>query len=250
MFVTSAMRRMNRKAASTMPTSMATVKSTSTVSRNVVSRTATSLLGARNSAMNVRHSLMWNATTTRIAASVASGIRPAQRPKKSVINSSVIACTIPAIGVRPPFFTFVAVRAIAPVAGIPPNNGEAILAMPCATSSMLERWRPPIMPSATTADRGDRDHERPRIDRIEGVNIGVPLRQERRWDGRHLETEQVTDLTREDDQRDAAGEADRHRIGNELDRTAEPQQAEGDEDEASHERGHDQPIDAVLEHYP
>ena len=155
MFVTSAMRRMNRKAASTMPTSMATVKSTSTVSRNVVSRTATSLLGARNSAMNVRHSLMWNATTTRIAASVASGIRPAQRPKKSVINSSVIACTIPAIGVRPPFFTFVAVRAIAPVAGIPPNNGEAILAMPCATSSMLERWRPPIMPSATTADSSD-----------------------------------------------------------------------------------------------
>src|SRR6266513_335476 len=294
MFVTSAMRRMSRK---------------------VVSRTATSLLGARNSAMNVRHSLMWNATTTRIAASVASGIRPAQRPKKSVINSRVIACTIPAIGVRPPFFTFVAVRAIAPVAGIPPNNGEAMLAMPCATSSMLERWRPPIMPSATTADssdsiaarsaivkagrgqagvdlaepsadrldrqvqqlgqrgghdqrdkrprnaggdlgphqndreRGDGDHERPRIDRIEGVNIGVPLRQERRWDGRHLETEQVTDLTREDDQRDAAGEADRHRIGSELDRTAEAQQAEGDEDEAGHERGHDQPIDAVLEHY-
>ena len=58
MFVTSAMRRMKRKAASTMPTSIATVRSTSTVSKKVVSNTATSLLGARNSDANVRHSLM------------------------------------------------------------------------------------------------------------------------------------------------------------------------------------------------
>ena len=49
----------------------------------------------------------------------------------------------------------VAVRAIAPVAGIPPKSGEAMLATPCATSSMLERCRPPIMPSATTAERSD-----------------------------------------------------------------------------------------------
>ena len=56
--VTSAMRRMNRKAASTIPTSIATVRSHSTVSRNVVSSTATSLFGARNSATKVRHSLM------------------------------------------------------------------------------------------------------------------------------------------------------------------------------------------------
>ena len=66
-----------------------------------------------------------------------------------------MACAIPATGVRPPFFTFVAVRAIAPVAGIPPEIGEAMLAIPCATSSMLERWRPPIMPSATTAESSD-----------------------------------------------------------------------------------------------
>ena len=58
MLVTSAIRRMNRNAASTMPTSMATVRSQKTVSRNVVSSTATSLFGARNSLMNVRHSLM------------------------------------------------------------------------------------------------------------------------------------------------------------------------------------------------
>src|SRR5881398_1669263 len=83
------------------------------------------------------------------------GMRPAQRPKNKAMRSSVTACTIPATGVRPPFFTLVAVRAIAPVAGIPPNSGDAMFATPCATSSMFERWRPPIMPSATTAERSD-----------------------------------------------------------------------------------------------
>ena len=83
------------------------------------------------------------------------GIRPAQRPKNNVMSSSVTACVMPATGVRPPFFTLVAVRAIAPVAGIPPNRGDAMLATPWATSSMLERWRPPIIPSATTAESSD-----------------------------------------------------------------------------------------------
>jgi hypothetical protein len=62
---------------------------------------------------------------------------------------------MPAIGVRAPDLMLVAVRAIAPVAGIPPNKGEAMLATPCATSSQLERWRVPAMPSAITAERSD-----------------------------------------------------------------------------------------------
>ena len=40
------------------------------------------------------------------------------------------ACTIPATGVLPPARTLVAVRAIAPVAGNPPNSGEAMFAAP------------------------------------------------------------------------------------------------------------------------
>ena len=55
------------------------------------------------------------------------------------MRSNASACVIPATGVRPPFFTFVAVRAIAPVAGIPPKSGDAMFATPCATSSMFER---------------------------------------------------------------------------------------------------------------
>ncbi len=62
---------------------------------------------------------------------------------------------MPATGVRPPFFTFVAVRAIAPVAGIPPKSAEAMFATPCPTSSTFDLWRLPIMPSATTAESSD-----------------------------------------------------------------------------------------------
>ncbi len=153
--VTSAIRFMKRNAASTMPTCTATVRSTSTVRRNVVSRTATSLLGVRRSCANARHSLMWYATTTRIAASVASGMYRAHFPRKRNAIATTSACIMPATGVRPPFLTLVAVRAMAPVAGIPPKSPDAMFATPCATSSMLELWRLPIMPSATTAESSD-----------------------------------------------------------------------------------------------
>jgi len=49
----------------------------------------------------------------------------------------------------------VAVLAIAPVAGIPPNNGVTIFAVPCAINSIFDRCLPPIIPSATTAERRD-----------------------------------------------------------------------------------------------
>ena len=49
----------------------------------------------------------------------------------------------------------VAVRAIAPVAGIPPNSPDAMFAIPCPTSSTFDLWRVPIIPSATTAESSD-----------------------------------------------------------------------------------------------
>jgi len=71
------------------------------------------------------------------------------------ITKSVIECTIPAIGVRPPFLILAAVRAIAPVAGIPPNNTEPILPIPCPISSWLLLCLLFTIPSATTAERRD-----------------------------------------------------------------------------------------------
>ena len=62
---------------------------------------------------------------------------------------------MPATGVCAPARMLVAVRAIAPVAGNPPKSGEAMLAMPWATSSTLESCRSPVMRSATIADISD-----------------------------------------------------------------------------------------------
>ena len=49
----------------------------------------------------------------------------------------------------------VIVRAIAPVAGIPPKNGTTTFATPCAINSVLELCLSPITPSATIADNSD-----------------------------------------------------------------------------------------------
>ena len=59
---------------------------------------------------------------------------------------------MPDTGPCAPERTLVAVRAMVPVTHSPPNSAEAILAIPCATSSQLERCRRPVMLSATTAD--------------------------------------------------------------------------------------------------
>ena len=62
---------------------------------------------------------------------------------------------MPETGPRAPARTLVAVRAMVPVTQMPPNSAEPMLATPCATSSQFERWRRPVMPSATTADSSD-----------------------------------------------------------------------------------------------
>ena len=62
--------------------SIATVRSTSTVSRKVVSSTATSLRGACSSERNTRHSLMFQATTTRMAIATWSKLRDVLRMSK------------------------------------------------------------------------------------------------------------------------------------------------------------------------
>jgi hypothetical protein len=46
---------------------------------------------------------------------------------------------MPETGLSAPARTLVAVRAIVPVTQSPPKQADAILAMPCATSSQLER---------------------------------------------------------------------------------------------------------------
>ena len=60
------------------------------------------------------------------------------------------------------------------------------------------------------------------------------------------QAEQFADLAGEDDDGDAGGEADRHRIGDEFDVGAEPEIADRQQEDAGHHRGEDQPVDAVA----
>ena len=83
------------------------------------------------------------------------------------------ACSIPATGPCAPERTFVAVRAMVPVTQRPPNSAEPMFATPCATSSQFERWRRPVMPSATTADRSDSMAPSSVSDRAEGSSVTI-----------------------------------------------------------------------------
>ena len=80
----------------------------------------------------------------------------------------VTAWIRPATGVLPPARMFVAVRAIAPVAGNPPNRADPMLAMPCASTSALGRCCPPIIRSATIADKRDSTAARKAMTKAEG----------------------------------------------------------------------------------
>src|SRR3546814_12743427 len=82
------------------------------------------------------------------------------------------ACSMPAIGERAPDRMLVAVRAIAPVAGRPPNRAETVLATPWATSSQFERLRRPVMPSPTTAaSKIERESRRERRDHYVQISV-------------------------------------------------------------------------------
>ena len=104
---------------------------------------------------NDSQSAIFAATTSRTAASVVIGMSAARGMSTSSIIVSVTQCVIPAIGVRPPFRTFAAVLAIAPVAGIPPNSPEKIFPSPWPISSAFDLCVSPIIPSETTAESSD-----------------------------------------------------------------------------------------------
>lgn len=85
-----------------------------------------------------------------IAGSEIGDASVANRSRKARTNR---ICTTLEIGLTTPERIFVAVRAIKPVAGIPPNSGGMILAIPWLKNSRFEScFLPSFIPSATTAD--------------------------------------------------------------------------------------------------
>ena len=83
---------------------------------------------------------------------------------------------MPETGVLPPLLMLAVVRAIAPVAGMPPKRIEPTLATPWAISSQSDLWRLPVMPSATTAESSDSIAASRAIVRAEGINSRTSLR--------------------------------------------------------------------------
>ena len=71
------------------------------------------------------------------------------------MSNSTTAWTIPVTGDFPPLLMLAIVLASAPVAGIPPNMGVTIFAIPCPISSVLVSCFFPVTPSATIAARRD-----------------------------------------------------------------------------------------------
>ena len=67
---------------------------------------------------------MFQATNSRMPASTASGTCCASGAATSTTTSSVSACTMPATGECAPARTLVTVRAMVPVAGMPPKKGD------------------------------------------------------------------------------------------------------------------------------
>ena len=122
----------------TKPHSIATVKSKITVRKKVMSNTDTSDLGFFSKPLNVRQLLMLYDTITNTPAKQAIGMYCANGIKSNRMSNNTTAWIIPAIGVLPPLLMLVMVRAIAPVAGIPPKIGVTTLATPCAINSVFE----------------------------------------------------------------------------------------------------------------
>ena len=98
---------------------------------------------------------MFQATIINTGAMLANGIWDANGANSNSVSSTNKPWMTPDILETAPDLILVAVRAIAPVAGIPPKNGVTIFAIPCPISSLLLLCFVPDMASATTAESND-----------------------------------------------------------------------------------------------
>src|SRR5690625_987513 len=124
------MRRTKDTIANNKPIGTAMVKLTKTVNKNVVTRTSESEVRILKIIEKDLYSLMLNATTIRIGAILASGMWDAKGANKSKVNNTKTLWNTPEKGLTAPLLIFVAVLAMAPVAGMPPKNGVMIFAKP------------------------------------------------------------------------------------------------------------------------
>ena len=119
-----------------------------------MTRTAASPRVERSRAPRLDTSTIWMAVASRTPASAASGMQATHCDATRIDDAAAPRDWVTAASrERAPERTLTAVRAMAAVAGMPPNSGTTRLAMPCPNSSRSESCRSPtLMPSATVAD--------------------------------------------------------------------------------------------------
>jgi len=120
----------------TMMTASTTAKS-KTVARDSIKRS-----GSR--------SIMRMPMTIRMPASAATGTQARNEPKTSAATSDSNPSRTPETRVLAPLFRLTSVAPMVPAPGIPPTADEAMLAIPCATSSRSGWCRVRVNWSMTT----------------------------------------------------------------------------------------------------
>jgi hypothetical protein len=96
-------------------------------------------------------------------------------------------------------------------------------------------------------DGGDRQGHSGEVDGVQVGEEGLHLAEELAGQVVDLQAQEVLDLGKEDDHRDAIGEADYHRLGDEADQVAEAKHAHGDQHGAGQHGGHQQVLHAVFD---
>ena len=92
---------------------------------------------------------------TRVRIVDARKSKAPEATPDDVVHVPEPGSALPAIGEVAPLRTLVTVRAMVPVAGMPPKKGLTKFATPWAISSWLGSWRSPVSPSATRAHSSD-----------------------------------------------------------------------------------------------
>ncbi len=143
-------------AAAAMPMSTAMMRSNEIVTIAVMTKMAASARVERTMARTVAGPTMRTAVTMSTPARAARGMPETRLLAAYTTMTRTRECTIAESRERPPLRTFTAVRAIAPVAGMPPKKPAAMDASPWPTSSRSASTGPVgASEAATRADSSD-----------------------------------------------------------------------------------------------
>ena len=154
----------NTSAETITPTTTAIARSVATVTADTSISTRASLRGTLPSTRKLLHSKVPMTTMNITPMSAARGICSISEYATRINSNKLRAAVIPESRPRPPEFTLIMLWPIMAQPPMPPKNPVAVLAMPCATHSLLPR--PLLSVISSTSRSVNRDSIRPIAARI------------------------------------------------------------------------------------